>query len=187
MVFHWSLGDSKSHQVSRILLGILADLNNAVVWIVSIHHPISNFSIPLKKPLRTVVPITIGITITPMFYSFFKFSSKGQVFFSLSAFFYFQLEVCRDGKVHYTESYLFSFCFFFFFFFFFLSIVPRSGLLAGIRWSIYIPKSQIVLSVSFFRRILVCACTILKYVINCLVSITTCYSVAYYQFSLENN
>ena len=31
MVFHWTLNDSKSPQVSRILLGILAVLNNAVV------------------------------------------------------------------------------------------------------------------------------------------------------------
>ena len=29
MVFHWSLGDSKSPRVS---MTILADLNNAVVW-----------------------------------------------------------------------------------------------------------------------------------------------------------
>ena len=31
MVFHWSLSDSKSPQISRTLLSILADLNNAVV------------------------------------------------------------------------------------------------------------------------------------------------------------
>ena len=31
MVFHWSLSDNKSPQVSRNLLGILADFNNAVV------------------------------------------------------------------------------------------------------------------------------------------------------------
>ena len=32
MVFHWSLGDSKSPQVSKTLLSILAIFNNAVVW-----------------------------------------------------------------------------------------------------------------------------------------------------------
>ena len=31
MVFHWSLCDSKSPQVSRAFLSILADLNIAVV------------------------------------------------------------------------------------------------------------------------------------------------------------
>ena len=35
-VFHWSLSDSKSPQVSRTLLCILAVLNNVVVWMVSI-------------------------------------------------------------------------------------------------------------------------------------------------------
>ena len=36
MVFHWSLSDSNSPQVSRTRLSILAVLSNAVVWIVSI-------------------------------------------------------------------------------------------------------------------------------------------------------
>ena len=35
MVFHWTLSDSKSPQVSRILLSILTVLNNVVVWMVS--------------------------------------------------------------------------------------------------------------------------------------------------------
>ena len=36
MIFHWCLSDSKSPQVYRTLLSILTNLNNAVVWIVSI-------------------------------------------------------------------------------------------------------------------------------------------------------
>ena len=36
MVSHWNLSGSKSSQVSRTLLSILADLNNAVVWMVSL-------------------------------------------------------------------------------------------------------------------------------------------------------
>ena len=39
MVFHWSLSDSKSPQVSRTLFNILAVLNNAVVWMVSTRPP----------------------------------------------------------------------------------------------------------------------------------------------------
>ena len=31
MVFHWSLNDGKSPQISKTLLSILTDLNNAVV------------------------------------------------------------------------------------------------------------------------------------------------------------
>ena len=34
MVFHWSLSDSKSPQVSNTLLSILDDLNDAVVGLV---------------------------------------------------------------------------------------------------------------------------------------------------------
>ena len=43
MVFHWSLRDTKSPQVTMTLLSVLADLNNTVVWIVSARPPISNF------------------------------------------------------------------------------------------------------------------------------------------------
>ena len=32
VIFHWSLSDSKSFQVSRTPLSIQADLNNAVIW-----------------------------------------------------------------------------------------------------------------------------------------------------------
>ena len=35
MVFHWSLSDKKSRKVPRTLLSIQADLNNAVVWMIS--------------------------------------------------------------------------------------------------------------------------------------------------------
>ena len=46
MVFHWSLSDSKSPQVSRTLLSILAVLNNVVVWMVSTYPPTSKSSSP---------------------------------------------------------------------------------------------------------------------------------------------
>ena len=36
MVFHWILSDNKSPQVCWTLLSILADLNNAVIYMVSI-------------------------------------------------------------------------------------------------------------------------------------------------------
>ena len=54
MVFHWSLSDSKSPQVSRTLLSILAVLNNAVVWMVSTRLPTSKSSSPFSNPLVTV-------------------------------------------------------------------------------------------------------------------------------------
>ena len=73
MVFHWNLSDSKSPQVSRTLLSILAVLNNAVVWMVSTRPQTSKSSSPFSNPLVTVpnAPITIGIIVTCMFQSFF--------------------------------------------------------------------------------------------------------------------
>ena len=52
MSFYWS--DSKSTQVSRTLLSILADLKNAVVLMVSFRPLISNSSSPLLNPLETL-------------------------------------------------------------------------------------------------------------------------------------
>ena len=73
MVFHWSLSDSKFPQVTRTLLSILADLNNAVVWIVSTRPVTSKSSGPCTNPLMTVqrASITIGIILT------FTFLSRG--------------------------------------------------------------------------------------------------------------
>ena len=78
MVFHWSLSDSKSPQVSRTLLSILADLNNVVVWMVSTRPLISKPSSPFNNPSVTVpkAPIIIGINIAFMFHSFFQFPSR---------------------------------------------------------------------------------------------------------------
>ena len=74
MVFHWSLSDCKSPQVSRTLLSILAILSNAVVWMVSTRPPTSKSSSPFSNPLVTVpnAPITIGIIVTWVFHWFFN-------------------------------------------------------------------------------------------------------------------
>ena len=72
MVSHWNLSDSKSPQVSKTLLTILADLNNAEVWIVSTWPLISISSSPCTNPFGAVQSelITIGITVTFVFHSF---------------------------------------------------------------------------------------------------------------------
>ena len=77
MVFHWR--DSKFPQVSGSLLSILADLNSAVVWMISTRVLISKFFQSLyhfTNPLVTApsAPITIGTTVIFMFHSIF-FSS----------------------------------------------------------------------------------------------------------------
>ena len=88
MVFHWSLGDSKSSQVTRTLLSILVVLSNAVIWIVSTRPPTSKSSRPFNNPSVTVpkAPITISTIVTYMFHSFFNFFAKSRYlsFFSHS-------------------------------------------------------------------------------------------------------
>ena len=88
MVFHWSLSDSKSSQVSRTLLSILAVLNYVIAWMVSTRPPTSKSSSTFSKPLLTVpnAPITIGITLTCMLHCFFNSLAKSKYlsFFSHS-------------------------------------------------------------------------------------------------------
>ena len=85
MVFHWRLSDSKSPQVSRTRLSILANLN-VVVLIVSTRPLISKSSSPCPNPLMTVpnAPITIiWYHRHFQFHNFFQFSCTVQVFISL--------------------------------------------------------------------------------------------------------
>ena len=65
MIFNWSLRDSKSPQVSRTLLSILADLNHAVVSMIAARLLISVFSSPLTTPLGTISSAPI-ITRNPI-------------------------------------------------------------------------------------------------------------------------
>ena len=88
MVFHWSLSDSKSPQVSRTRLSILAVLSSAVVWIASPRLPNSKSSRPFNDPLVIVpkAPITIGIIVTFLFHRFFNSLARSRYlsFFSHS-------------------------------------------------------------------------------------------------------
>ena len=94
------LSVSKSPQVSRTLLSILAVSNNAVDWMVSTHPPISKSSSLFNNPLVTVpkAPITFGTIVTFMFHIFFQFSSKVEVLILLFTFFQFYSVVSRDSK-----------------------------------------------------------------------------------------
>ena len=88
MVFHWSLSDCKSPQVSRNRLRILAVLSNAVVWIVSTRPPAFKSSRRFDNHF-VIVPnaaITIGTIITFMFHSLFNSLARSWYlsFFSLS-------------------------------------------------------------------------------------------------------
>ena len=72
MVYKRNLSDSKLPQVPWTHLSILADLNNDVDWIVSIHPSISYSSSPLSKPLRNVPSASITIFTIIEFNSNFK-------------------------------------------------------------------------------------------------------------------
>ena len=74
MVFYWSLSDSKSPQISRTLLSILADVTNGLVRMVFTSRLIYKFSSLFTKTLGIVssAPIAIGITVI-MFHRFFYY------------------------------------------------------------------------------------------------------------------
>ena len=72
-VFHWSFSDSTSPQVSRTLLSILADLNNAVSYMISTRLVISKSSSPYGNPLVTVPCASITIGINVIFFNFYYY------------------------------------------------------------------------------------------------------------------
>ena len=85
MVVQKSLSDSKSRQVSRTLLSIMTDLNNAVVWIDSSCRLISKNYSPFTLWIVPSVPITIGITVIFMFQFFSSIARSMYLYlFSLS-------------------------------------------------------------------------------------------------------
>ena len=139
MVFHWSLSDSKSPQVFRTLLSILADLNNPVVKIVPIRPLISKSSSPSTNPLVTVprAPITVAITTTFMFHRFFRFFPRYKQFLFSLSFNFTQWSTGRQSQLLSRFS-------------FFVDNHYRFGLPAEIRWPACISKSQMSLCVSFF-------------------------------------
>ena len=144
MIFHWSLSDSKSPQVSRTRLSILAVLSNAVVRIVFTRPSISKSSKPFNNPLVTVpnAPITIGTIVTFMFHGFFISLARSRYL----SFFHFPSDLfCGQPGQQSRQFCRFSF------FFFFLLIIIRSGLLAGIKWSACMSNSHRNLCESFSR------------------------------------
>ena len=119
MLSLWSLSDSKSPQVSRTLLSILADLSNAVVWIVSTCLLISKFSSPLYQSFGNCTKSANYNWYHRHFHVqvfFFQFSSKVQILILLFTLFQFYSGVSRLCKVLNSASSFFSFFFFFFLF-----------------------------------------------------------------------
>ena len=141
MVFHWSLSDSKSPRVSRIRLRILAVVSNAVIWIVSTRPPTSKSSRTFNNPFIIVpkVPITIGTIVNFMFHRFFNSLARSRYLSFFSHSFIFILWSAWTAKSTILQILIF------------LLITIRSGLLTGIRWSVWKLKSYRSLCVSFSR------------------------------------
>ena len=115
MVFHWSLSDSESPQVSRFIFSILADLNNAVVWMVSTCHLNSKSSCPIINPLVTVSLqlVTVPLQLVKMSFSysivFFSIPLEGGGIYPFFTFFQFYSMVSRDSRVNVSfESFFFT-------------------------------------------------------------------------------
>ena len=99
---------------------------------VSTRPVISKSFSSCTNPLVTIprAPITIGITVTFMFHSFFQFTNKVEVLIFLFTFF--QFYSCGQPEKQSPQFCKFPF----------LLIIIRSGSLAKIRGSVCISESQ---------------------------------------------
>ena len=103
--------ESKSSQLSRTLLSILANFNYAVICIVLILPLISNFPSLFFKLLEDRNKVFTNNWHHRRLHvqQLLLLSGKIQVFVYLSAFFYLYTLVCWNSKAHYMISYLHSF------------------------------------------------------------------------------
>ena len=129
---------SKSPQVSRTLLGILDDLSNTVVWMVSILLLISSSLSFSFKAFGTVLRAPIKIRITVTLNSLFSsLASSNYLFIFLFSLIFTQ---CSGRSKSPWYQILF-----------FLLLNTRFDLQVGIRWSICISKSKRILCIWFSR------------------------------------
>ena len=137
MVFHWSLSDSKYPKFSSTLLSILADLNNAIVLMVSTRPLISKSSSPIINPLVTYQVHQLQL-VSPSFSCSIFFSILLQSLGTYLSFHFLSVLPCDQPK---CQSLQFGR----------LLTMTSSGRLAEIKWSVSISKSQRILCVSFSK------------------------------------
>ena len=141
MISHGSLSDNRFSQFSRTVLSILTDLNNALVWTVSICPLISMSSGSRINPFVTVprAPITIVIIVIFLLHSFFNSQQGRGIFLFFSHSFNFTLWTAGTKKSIILQLLSFTL------------IMIRSVRLAEIWRSVCISKFQRSLYVSFSR------------------------------------
>ena len=146
MILHKSLSDSKSPQVSRTLLSILAHFNNAVVWMVSLRPLISKSSSRIGDSTKNTNYNWYNYHFHVLqFFQFLSISSGTYLSFHF-------LSLLLLWSVRTANSTILQVVSFSFFFsFFFLLIIIKSSRLAEIEWSVCMSKSQWSLCVSFSR------------------------------------
>ena len=139
LIWWFSTGDSKSPQGSMIFPSILAHLNNAVFWMVSIHSLIFKSSSPFTNLLVTVpsAPIIISSTVTFMFHSccFFFIIMQGPGIYLSFRF----LSILPCGQPERLSPLFGRFSFFFCFFVFYspwVFFLLSQGLDVLPRWSV---------------------------------------------------
>ena len=90
VVSHLNLSDCKSPYLFRALLSLLADLDNALVPMISIFSLISNLASLFLKPQGTVLsmPTITGISIIFMLHSFFSSLARSK-YLPIFCFFHF--------------------------------------------------------------------------------------------------
>ena len=128
MVFHWSLSNNKSVQVSRTFLGILADLNTVYLsFYFQVYYAIY---------------LCIGTTTTFVLHSFFLWGVWGAVLFfcfsyqGLGTYISFPFLLDLLGRLPGQQSTLF--CRFLFFIYLFILTITRFDRLVEIKLSVCI-------------------------------------------------
>ena len=133
---HWGFSDSRSLQDFTTLLRILADLNNAVVWIDSTHTLISKSSSSCTNPFVTV--LSAPIISLPCSIAFSVFWQGLRTYLAFNFF----ILPCGPPE---EQSPLFGWLSFF------LLTLNKSVRLVDVKWSVCISKSQRILCILFFR------------------------------------
>ena len=137
VVFHWSQSDSKSTQISRTLLSILADFNSDVVWMVSVLLLIFGSPFLTFEGLPRALT-KIGIIVTFMFHSFFSPLARSKNLFTFSSPFILTHCSAATAKSWWSVP-------------FFLLIKNCSSHLVWIWWYVFGSKSEKILWVTFSR------------------------------------